>query len=98
MKRSEMIDILDNALDTHTSVGSSCCNLGINKESLSKILKELENAGMLPPTILINTNSSVYYNLSGLSPVMQSNTWEIENKLDTLENPHDPILPYRGNN
>lgn len=49
MKRSEMLDILENALYDFTDVGSSCCNLGINKEAISKILEALENSGMKPP-------------------------------------------------
>lgn len=50
-KRSEMISVLDSALSEHTSVDSSCCNLGINAGALSKVLQALEDAGMLPPEV-----------------------------------------------
>lgn len=49
MKRSEMCEILDDAIFEYTDCGTSCCNLGIDHEALSNILLALEKAGMLPP-------------------------------------------------
>lgn len=52
MKRSDILRILEEALEKHTNISSSCCNLGINSESLSSVLGELEKAGMLPPSYM----------------------------------------------
>lgn len=66
MKRSDILQILEEALEKHTNISSSCCNLGINTESLSAVLGELEKAGMLPPRT----------KLKGLD--LQDNAWEPE--------------------
>jgi hypothetical protein len=81
MKRSEMIDILDNALLTHTDIGASCCNLNINKETLHLVLCALEAAGMQPPAIQEPCETFVLHNgkyVKTEDSFVFTNKWEEE--------------------
>lgn len=75
MKKSEMINILDEALLEYTDVGSSCCFLNINEKTLSKIIDKLEAAGMLPP----ERPDCSYYCECGNPDIIDQYNWEPEN-------------------
>lgn len=68
MKKSDMVAILHFSISEHTGVDGACCNLGINKEALSKVIDDLEKAGMLPP----ESNGKTLYGL------FTDNRWDKE--------------------
>lgn len=52
MRRSQMVEILREAVFNHMNCDADCCQT--DEELYSKVLKELEDAGMLPPRTVLS--------------------------------------------
>jgi len=71
MKRSEMVAILAKATIKHMNCNIDCCDS--DDAMYSKILKELEESGMRPPTF-----KKDIINMHGIEKTIELGWWENE--------------------